>query len=353
MPLNNQFNTAGSSSDRSNDILRGIEHIDELICANLRMVYDPEDEIDEYNLVPQILEVVNTQKKYVLDEIEQRKIVVKNGNINEIIRVLEKNFAAFNYRRNSSGDIEILFDTQEDADKCITMKIEGLKFSRPVKYFVTTRSKLIEKPLDEKLLLGPLKTEDEKLKRALNEISDLCMFRRCYDFVKNTPTDYFVFSFRNKNVAENLCKFLSFVNVDERMLIVCRFYDNVSIVNLNEMFNDRFIVSGHLIAAKTETRVVQILNMFLPGEISHFQMVEEVKKMILQETGNENIVNVYMPLSLYSKAYCSCEGRVYVECKNINAARNVFRRLGGLIFNGRVVITSFFPELHYEAREFM
>lgn len=355
MSSNNVSGTNGLSSDRANNILPGIEHIDELICANLRIVYDPEDEIDEYNLVPQILEVANTQEKYVADGVKQRKIIVKDANINEVIKILEKDFDTFNYRKNSSGDVEILFDSQEDANRCMRIGVGDLQISRPINYFITTDSEFTVKDLNEKLLLGPLKIEDKKLKAALNEISELSTFRKCYDFVGNTPTNYFVFSFGNKNVAEHLCKFLSFVNVTGRTLIACLFYDKVNVINLNDMFNDRFVVGGHVLTAKIETRIVQVLNMFLPGEISHFDRIDEMKKMIIQEAETEDIINICVPLSLYSKnrLYCPYEGRIYVECKDTVSARSVLCRLGGLIFNGRVVITSFFPELYYKAREFM
>lgn len=349
---NGSYFTEPSEND---DLLHGIEHIDALLNANLRFVYDVENMLDEYNLVPKMLAVINSQTPIVINEMEQRRVIVEGGNIEILIAFLEKYFEGFNYRRANSGQIEVLFDTTKDADLCIATKAEVFRFFRSQKYFASRSFEVTDLELDDKLIIGPLDIDEMALKAAFVDIGGVLVFRQCYDFVCDKKLNFFVVSFKNKPITKHLVGFLSPLIVNNRTLTIIPFYENISAINLNEMFFNKFGVSGHVLTSTIETRIIQVLNMFLPGDVSCLEKVHDIKKLIKGEIDAANIVDIYIPLSFYSKKvpYCDSEGRVYIECRDIDSARAIFYGLGGLILNDRVVITSFFPEYHYKAREFV
>lgn len=355
MSLEKIDDVVDESIPQEGDLLYGIEHIDLILSSGLRFVYDPENIIDEYHLVPQILDVINTQDTFIPGSAEQCKVIIKSPDLNATIEQLRSHCKHFEHRCISDERAELQFNSSEDADHCVNMEIENAELSRPRGYFLSSCHCGKKKDTDNIVVIGPINLDAKELENALNEIDDATMLEKCYDYVSDSYSNFFVFSFKNKSITKHFCKFLSSVSVDGWKLHVYAFYDHANVVDIHKMFPSKFIIGGHIVTAKTETKIVQVLNMFLPGTVCTRDSADQIKELIVDEIGQDGIVCIYIPLSIYTKdvSYCPCEGRVYIECTAIDLARDVYRKLGGLFFNGRVVITSFFPEFCYRARMFM
>lgn len=54
-------------------LLKGINHIEKLLSYKIRIVYDPNNQIDEYFLVPKLLNIINSQTDIPYNNIEREK----------------------------------------------------------------------------------------------------------------------------------------------------------------------------------------------------------------------------------------------------------------------------------------
>jgi splicing factor U2AF 65 kDa subunit len=249
--------------------------------------------------------------------------------------------------------IAVRLMSPRDAAYCISLCNEDFVFLRPRDYVETREESLggnkysPDVPCTEdKIILGPLDVDPVALRDVLDSIAPLSGFRQCQD------KRFFTFSFQAPEVADLFLTTTSHITITDYStdLVSRRACDGCCLLRLNRHFLDRTPrrMSGAIVLSMEATRIVVLLNVVGPWD----ENVHEIRAFVMSEaTRMGRVRNVVIPRG-EGAARVPGSNKVFIECEDIESATNVYLALGGLLFEGRVVATGFYPELNYSIGEY-
>lgn len=181
----------------------------------------------------------------------------------------------------------------------------------------------------------------------MKEIDDDIDVKRTICQSSNIQTNFFTIKIDNPKIIDHLKKMLSFVKIKHQNLNFVNLFENAEIINLNNLFPVKFKVSASVLISTIETKIIQILNLFLPYEVTTKKVNE-----ITEALENFKFKNVKIHILYNKNEFHQSHGRIFIECDSLEYSKQIFQELGGLIFDGRPIITTFYPEIAFKAKIF-
>lgn len=377
----------------SNDLRK----IGKILAQKVKILHDQGTETDEYYQVPLLLDLINREKQIKTYDCEQYQISVKKTIFDVFEEQLPDKITAFTYKKKDDGFIEVLFDSKEhmalflqqvsleyslndhfiwkyDYKQNITATFNKLKrisaepkrgstfYSKSygeakkpsncasnttkdmdIEEFATSTTCRSERPY----VLGPLQISKNDLLHSLKKTDRNIQIRQFYCSF-GRPTEYFLLKFSEDKYIDALLAFLPHIQVETHTLQFVDAFLNVDVLNLNYLFPIRFRICDPVFISTVESRIVQLLNLFLPYEPDS-QEIEETESELAEMCPGTSIYICFTDQNDNQLVYRT-NGRVFIECDDISAAKVVFNRIGGLMFRDRPVIATYYPEMLFKAR---
>lgn len=373
-----------------------LKKIIKVLSQKIKIIYDPEDMFDEYFRVPLLINLINSQKQIKTYDCEQNQVFIENNSFEPFSELISYKISAFSYKKMKSGLTEILFDTNEHMEYFLQRNSLGCSFNDHFiwKYeFKLNATKIFHEPdwkqpsstgksysqgtsndTDKQLgdhstntlmdrekkrlkvpsllksnniyVLGPLKTSKNDLLHSFRKIDPKIQIKQ-FICPFGDITKYFILKFTEDRYIDALEAFLPHIQVEAQNLEFRDSFSNIDILNLNYIFPIKFRICDPVFISAVETRIVQLLNLFLPYEPDS-QDIEELETELTVLFPDTDIYICFTDQNDNKPEYRS-NGRVFIECKDVLTAKDIFNKLGGLIYHGRPIIATYYPELLFKS----
>lgn len=340
--------------DVRDEILEGIGYVEEVLEAGLNVT----NKRDKQLYTPLLLNRLKTDE-FSDEDLENSVSVICYTflDLGRLSKFLGQFFRGFIINRLENG-FRIKFIEQRHARICLYQSDEHFKFLRPRNYVEPPGASYEELrgskyctsvPCTmDKILLGPLEIQASTLRDTLNEIACLQSFRVCED------PRYFVFTFQESEFCDIFVQVTSHIFIAEsnQPLVSERAYKGCSILNLSRNIPNLVPrrMTGPIALSKERTRIVVLLNVLGPWDTE----VDEVLETVRRKSSEYGLIrNVVCPRpKTSSSAEQLGSSRIFVECNDLETSQDVYDGFGGLMFEDRIVVAGYYPELNYLVGEY-
>ncbi|KAK1350058.1 hypothetical protein CWI37_2451p0010 [Hamiltosporidium tvaerminnensis] len=269
-------------------------------------------------------EICNNSKE--IDEPNKKtKHFIEVTELNEI-EDIEEEVKKLKYINEEVKEINEIEDIKEEVKKIEDIKEELNEIIEVRKY-------------------NEIKYIKEEVKEIKGEIKNI---------LKSKKNNFYCLSFKNKEATNPFLEILSNIEVEGIPLIARRAIDNCYVLSFSQMIPEYTFISNTITTSLIKTRFVQILNFFDFNENLHFNFIEtkiynlcsqitEVKSIKIPDINKEGLL---------SHIKCENKGKIFVECISIEGAENICKKIGGSVFENRLIICSFYSELLYICNDF-
>ncbi|KRH92498.1 Splicing factor U2AF, large subunit (RRM superfamily), partial [Pseudoloma neurophilia] len=363
-----------------NDEISKIAH---LLTLKVQIIYDPDNDLDEYYKMPLLYNLIKKQKVLEINEFDQRKIYFQNKSFEKIKTEIAQNVPTFSYKIQESGNITILFDNQNDANRYFLRStlyflldeyfIYRYSLSFLNQYFKKNQKneKNTDKPIDrnknkaqktlkedlgflidnpeekvKNFIFGPITVNRPDLHYKLKNFDSEFVIKNTICPFSDKISEYFYVETKKENLIDLKSIISQKIDQDDQLEFINPFKDT-DILNLNNTII-KFKICEPVFISTVETKIVQLINLFLPYEINR-EDIEEIKSE-LQIICPDSIIHI--AYTEHDNFSMRTNGRIFIECDNIKAAKEIYYKLGGLIFRDRPVVTTYYPEILFRARIF-
>lgn len=371
-----------------------MNQIYKLCEMKVRILHDPHNEIDEFLVPPLLFDLLESQNEIFLDKKSQKRLFIANTSIDEVKETIpsdihfsfrtckiqekcqydtcnaqtsrqhyferkkETKHTQNNENRNlNEPDIEILFDSEEDFQRYLKLNCPTNFYFD--KYFVQKSSlpqKLLEKENDL-YIFGPVQVSESDLSKAIHQIDSSIKIKRMFCPFQKIFTPYFIIDFCFSDKKIPFMTSLQHIEVNNLPIKFHPMSNYNEFLHLNQMFPTRFRICDPVRFTKMETKIVQLINLFLP-----YEPYEAEIDTILEFIHSFKFENV-QPFVIYQNledcnqiennhSFNRTTGTIFIQCDSISSAKSVFAKLGGLFFRERPIVATFFPEILFQARIF-
>ncbi|WEL38625.1 Msx2-interacting protein [Encephalitozoon hellem] len=352
LPLDKRFRRM-NLFDVGKCMIEGVEYLEEILESNIDITKEYEKDLYVPLLLPRLKTDEFTEEDY---RNSVTIVCLTSLGVSSVNRFLLRFFRGFTLKGTDTG-VEIVFNSRQDATECLRLSNRDFSFLRPAEYIElpgasearNEGSKYCKDvPCDRnKIILGPLDVSPPILRDALDEISPLQSFRTC-----GNPL-YFVFTFRNPEFCEPFIRATSHIFMSDigKPLASARAYEGCTILNLGKNIPHLAPrrMAGPIALSRERTRIVTVLNVIGPWDTDVSKAVEGIKKMCSKYGG---VKDVMVPGNSPGAARQPGSSRIFVECRDLETSERVRDELGGLVYEGRIVATGYYPELNYAAGEY-
>lgn len=340
--------------DMKDSVLEGIGYMEEILESGINVTVKD----DKGLYTPLQISRLKTEE-YTPEDVENSTTIVCLTTLDHgrLCRFLERLFRGFRVR-GTEDEFCIRFCSGEHATACLYLSNEDFSFHRPRNYvelpnipdvrFSGSKYCTSVPSSEEKILLGPLDVDACVLRDCLDEVSRLQSFRRC------TTPGYFVFTFQNPGVSSAFVRVVSHIFVSGRnQALVCeKAYKDCVVLNLSRNMPSIAPrrMAGAIVLSKEQTRIVVLMNVVGPWDMDADEAVEAVRKRC---TDWGDVRRVVAPRTTGRGMIRQAgDNRIFVECGDLETSRNVYSGFGGMVFEGRVVASGYYPEMSYFAGEY-
>lgn len=352
LPLDKRFRRM-NLFDVGGCAIEGVEYVEEVLEANINITREREKEL----YVPVLLSRLRTDGFTEEDRRNSMRIVCKTSLAPGLLnRFLSRFFGAFTLQQTGDA-IEVEFSSGKDATECLYLSSKEFVFLRPERYVELPGSGerrfegskyCREVPCtQDKILLGPLDVCPSVLRDALDGISPLQSFRECGDPM------YFVFTFKDEDFCDLFVRATGSIFILDlgRPLASTKAYEGCSVLEFGRRVPQLAPrrMSGPAAVSKERTRIVVLLNVVGPWDVDTEPVVEMVRKRCL---GHGAVGDVMIPRGERGSARQPASSRIFIECKDLSVAEKVYDDFGGLVYEDRIVVAGYYPELNYLAGEY-
>lgn len=323
-----------------------INYAYQIFRSKIRLIHDPKNLKEEFSMMPEVCDLIKKQKNIEFDEIAQKKIIL-NKNLDFCLEKVSEIIQKFKYKKINENKIEILFDSENDLKKFI---LEN-KIKENIFEFDLNFVSLIEidylKNLENVFIFGPCMITEYDLKEKLLKINSNIKIEKTICNLNYRFTDFFIIKFPDSKTSNLIRIFLQDLKVMWNDIKFHRILDYIDILHLNGFYPGKFLICDPVYISKNKSRIVQILNIFLPYMVTK-EKILEIENYI--RNFNFEGINIY---SIFNENHPRrSDGKIFIECPNIFVSIKVFAMIGGLKINERPIITTFYPEILFKAKIF-
>lgn len=256
----------------------------------------------------------------------------------------------------------------------------GNSNSAPIPHIVSTNVQ--EGP--NKIFVGGLPSylNEDQVKELLSTFGPLKSFNLVKDSSNGTSKGFAFFEYLDPSVTDKACAGLNGMRVGEKNILVQRANVGAKAIpqpnpNAESILKNPtalyFLNLGMPIAAAAvllgidlndpgePTRILHILNPATPIELMQDDDYEDIKQDLLEECEKYgSVISIFMPRPPLMSPEQTAQlrdplwgvGRCFVEYKRREDCFKACQALGGRRFNGHHLVTGFFPETRYYAKDF-
>jgi splicing factor U2AF 65 kDa subunit len=331
--------------DVGNELAEAVDCIEDMLDARINITQNIDKELYTPLVVPRLkrrgLVEADVQNSRMVLCYTQRDPGSLHSYLGRYIR---------QYRIDTTGSATaVMFADSRDAAFCMSLSNRSFLFLRPRDYVEIgenpARNKYSSDVLctDEKIIMGPLDIDPVTLRDVLDNISPLSGFRQCKD------RRFFVFAFQTPELTDLFLTTTSHIAVAGASPISQRAYHNCFLLNLSKYLLDRTPrrMSGPIALSTRPTRIVVLLNVIGPWDNA-----SGIEDLVAGESSKfGKVKDVVIPRG-EGISRTPGSNKIFIECKDVESATNIYLGLGGLLFDGRVVATGYYPELNYRVGEY-
>ncbi|KAH9412284.1 hypothetical protein HK407_01g01780 [Ordospora pajunii] len=334
-------------------IIDGIEYLEEILESNMNAT----KEDDKHLYMPLMIGKLKTDD-FTEEDCRNGLLIVcvsllETNSVNEF---LKRFFQRFTVRTVEEWK-EIEFCSLDDASRCLCLSNKDIAFYRPRRYIELPNESDVKMSgskycqdipcTENKIILGPLDVNYADLRDALDRIAPLRGFRVCED------ARYFVFTFMDDDFCDAFVRVTSHVYMADcsQPLVSRKAYDGCVLLDLGR--NVPKIaprrLAGRVALSKERTRIVVLLNVVSSCDDVVEEILHEVKEQC-KYCGD--IRNVVVPALKHGFKRQPGSSTIFIECGDIETSEKVYREFGGLVYDERIVVAGYYPEMNYVAGEY-
>ncbi|KAM0672421.1 hypothetical protein CWI42_011820 [Ordospora colligata] len=334
-------------------IVDGIEYLEEILESSMNAT----KEDDKILYMPLIIGKLKTDG-FTEEDYRNRVLVVCESllDTNSVSKFLERFFKGFTVKQVGEW-MEVEFCCSSDASRCLCLSNKEIVFYRPKRYIELPNepdvkingSKYCQDTLciENKIIIGPLDVNHADLRDALDRIAPLRSFRVC-----ENPM-YFTFSFLDDDFCDAFVRVTSHIYMNDCKcpLISKKAYDGCVLLDLGRNI-PRFAprrLAGRVALSKERTRIVILLNVISSCDDVTEDFLHEVEE---QCKNCGDIRSVVIPALKHGFKRQPGSSTIFIECGDVETSENVYREFGGLMYDERIVIAGYYPEMNYVAGEY-
>lgn len=234
-----------------------------------------------------------------------------------------------------------------------------------------------------KIFIGglPAYLNEEQVKELLASFGQLRSFNLVKDSVNGNSKGFAFFEYADPNITDRACQGLNGMKLGEKTILVQRatigarhHQPNPNATSiLNNPTSMHFLNLGMPIAAAcaligvnindpgVPTRIVQLMNAVSPEDVTEDADYAVVLEDLREEAKKYGtVISMYIPRPPPKNEQDENKiqvwwsvGSVFIEYKRKEEAVKAEQQIAGKRFNGRTIVTGFFPEERYERKDFV
>ncbi|ODQ52312.1 hypothetical protein SAICODRAFT_93771 [Saitoella complicata NRRL Y-17804] len=266
----------------------------------------------------------------------------------------EKGYGFLEFRKPEDATLAIAFDG-------IPFNGQPLTIKRPRDYIIPAESTTRELTAlgiistsvpdsPNKLFIGGLPTylNDDQVLELLKSFGEIRAFQLVKDSSTQESKGFAFCEYAEASVSDIAVEGLHGMELGDRKLTVNRANQG----NTQKIAPGVGLGAVTLLAGETSemepTRVLQMLNMVTPDDLQDPEEYEEICEDIRDECSKYGrVLDLKIPRNSTGRQ-SSGVGKVYVRFEDKEMCTKALRELAGRKFDGRTVLTSFYPEENYE-----